>query len=80
MKSNYWNSLLTGTINGHAISVTPSENEWAMGSPDLNLWINSWNSTYPSNQLYIGYTQSAMEDGLIGYYIRNFSKSRRISI
>ena len=46
-KSN-WDSLLTGTINGHAVNETRTENVWAMGSPDVELWANSWNVAYPS--------------------------------
>lgn len=41
-KSN-WDSLLTGSINGCAVSETRTSNVWAMGSPTLTLWANSWN-------------------------------------
>ena len=67
-KSN-WDSLLTGTINGHPVNETRTENVWAMGSPTLNLWINSWNTSYPSDTLYIAQTSEIMSDGLYGFYI-----------
>ena len=66
-KSN-WNNLLQGTINGHAVNETANANAWAMGSPTLDLWVNSWNAKYPSDTLYTA-TSSAMSDGLNGYYI-----------
>ena len=44
-----WESLLTGSINGHDVNETTTDDIWAMGSPDLELWINSWNT----NQTYI---------------------------
>ena len=69
-KSN-WNSLLTGTLNGQEVNLTQNDNVWAMGAPTLDLWVNSWNASYPSNTLYTATTASAMDDGLIGYYIGN---------
>ena len=56
-KSN-WDSLLKGTINGHAVSETRTTNVWAMGAPTLDLWVNSWNATYPSDTLYIRYVDT----------------------
>ena len=64
-----WDSLLTGTINGKAVDQTSNANAWAMGSPTLDLWVNSWNATYPSDTLYTATTSEAMSDGLNGYYI-----------
>ena len=42
-----WDELLTGTINGHVINESRSENIWAAGSPDVELFVNSWNASYP---------------------------------
>ena len=68
IKSN-WNSLLTGTINGHTVNEMQTTNVWAMGSPTIDLWVNSWNDQYPSDTLYTALTASVMGDGLYGYYI-----------
>ncbi|MBR2786697.1 MAG: hypothetical protein IKD76_04300 [Clostridia bacterium] len=68
-KSN-WNSLLIGTLNGTiSVNETPSANVWAMGAPTLDLWVDSWNETHPNQTLYTATTDSAMADGLSGYYI-----------
>ena len=56
-KSN-WDSLLTGYINGHAVNETRTANVWAMGAPTLDLWVNSWNATYPSDTLYTRYVDT----------------------
>lgn len=71
-----WTSLLKGTINGKSIDYRSSEGEniYAMGSPTLELFVQSWNEkypnneAYPTNQIYIAQTTSTMNDGLIGYY------------
>ena len=69
-KSN-WTSLLTGTINGTPINYagTTDTNIWAMGSPTLDLYVNSWNTKYPTDTIYTATTTSAMSDGLNGYYV-----------
>ena len=69
-KSN-WTSLLTGTINGTPINYagTTDTNIWAMGSPTLDLYVNSWNTKYPADTIYTATTTSAMSDGLNGYYV-----------
>ena len=66
-----WTSLLTGTINGTPIdySETIDTNIWAMGSPTLEMYVNSWNTRFTDNILYTATTASAMSDGLNGYYI-----------
>ncbi len=68
-KSN-WTSLLTGTINGTPINYvgTTDTNIWAMGSPTLDLFVNSWNTKYPADTIYIATTDSTMSDGLNGYF------------
>ena len=40
-----------------------------MGSPTLELFVNSWNAKYPEEKIYIATTATAMGDGLNGYYI-----------
>ena len=69
-KSN-WTSLLTGTINGTPINYagTTDTNIWAMGSPTLDLFVNSWNTKYPADTIYTATTSSAMSDGLNGYFV-----------
>ena len=69
-KSN-WTSLLTGTINGTPINYarTTDTNIWAMGSPTLDLYVNSWNTKYPADTIYTATTASAMSGGLNGYYV-----------
>ena len=69
-KSN-WSCLLTGSINGTPINYaeTTDINIWAMGSPTLDLYVNSWNTKYPADTIYTATTASAMSDGLNGYYV-----------
>ena len=69
-KSN-WTSLLTGTINGTPINYagTTDTNIWAMGSPTIELYANSWNAKYPADTIYVATTTSIMSDGLTGYYV-----------
>ena len=69
-KSN-WTSLLTGTINGTPVNYASSSdtNVWAMGSPTIEMYVNSWNSKYPEDTIYTATTTSAMSDGLNGYYV-----------
>ena len=40
-----------------------------MGSPKLDLWVDSWNAVYPEDKIYIAKTTSAMDDGLEGNYL-----------
>ena len=59
-----WDRLLTGTINGHAVNETRTANVWAMGSPTVDLWVNSWNATYLSDTLYIRYIETEDIDNI----------------
>ena len=70
IKSN-WTSLLTGTINETPINYvgTTDTNIWAIGSPTIDLWVNSWNTKYPADTIYTATTSTAMSDGLNGYYV-----------
>ena len=69
-KSN-WTSLLTGSINGKPINYagTTDTNIWAMGSPTLDLYVNSWNTKFPADAIYTATTATSMSDGLNGYYV-----------
>ena len=69
-KSN-WDSLLTGTINGKAVNETRSEHVYAMGAPDIELWKNSWNATYPADTLYTRYANDLVQSSTTydGWYI-----------
>ena len=70
-----WDGLLTGTINGHTVNETRTTNVWAMGSPTLDLLVNSWNAKYPSDSLYTRYINTGDIDNnhfhAIGYAIGN---------
>ena len=64
-----WNSLLTGTLNGKNIDYrnTTDTNIYAMGTPTLNLWVDSWNTVYPSERLYVEY--NIEDDQYLSYTI-----------
>jgi len=68
-KSN-WTSLLTGSINGTSIDYfgTADTNIWAIGSPTLDLYVNSWNAKYPSDTIYTA-LRTGINDGLNEYYV-----------
>lgn len=64
-----WAELVNnGSINGTAL-ITSDTNVKAIGSPTLELWTNSWNTTYPYDKIYTSQTTDAMNDGLFGNYI-----------
>ena len=70
-KSN-WSSLLTGTLNGTTpidYSSSQDENIYAMGAPTLELWVNSWNTSYPSDTLYTNTRTGMSGEYNYGYYI-----------
>ena len=69
-KSN-WDSLLTGTINGHTVNETRSEYVFAMGSPNIELWKNSWNTAYLEDTIYTKYADDLVIDNITydGWYI-----------
>lgn len=69
-KSN-WATLLQGTINGTPVnySDTVDTNIWAMGSPTIDLYVNSWNTKYPQDRIYTAQTTDQMYDGVYGYYL-----------
>ena len=69
-KSN-WNKLLTGTLNDTEIDYSQLDdtNIWAMGSPTIELWVDSWNESYPNEMLYIVYSDDCFDAGYGGWYI-----------
>ena len=74
-KSNWADLINTGKINGINLSseVKSDTNVWAIGSPTLELWVNSWNTSYPSSMLYTatntyGYYVGTAENPT-GYYV-----------
>ena len=70
-KSNWVDLVNNGKINGIALSsdVKNDENVYAMGSPTLDLWVKSWNTSYPEDTLYTN-TRTGMSDSMgWGYYI-----------
>ena len=79
-----WDSLLTGSINGHTVSETRTENVWAMGSPTVDLWVNSWNSKYPSDLVYTRYIDTEDIDNnnfySIGYAIGNSANPTTVNV
>ena len=67
-KSN-WDELLTGTINGHVVNETRNDHIFAIGSPDLELWKNSWNKCYPEDKIYTEYSANVNNLGYDGWYV-----------
>lgn len=64
-----WEELLHGTINGNAINYSTTSDIYAMGTPTLELYADSWNKKYPENKLFIQRNNEVMYDGLYGYYV-----------
>ena len=67
-----WDELVTnGMINGSSLNLSVSENVWAMGSPTLELWIDSWNSNANYSTLYSRYENPATTTGITndGYFV-----------
>ena len=66
-KSNWAELVTNGTIDGVSINQTVSDDVWAMGSPTIQLWVDSWNTLYPDITLYIGtYEYQGVEEYSIG--------------
>ena len=60
-----WSELVTnGTIDGEALNQALSDDVWAMGSPTIDLWVDSWNTVYPEDRLY---TATVPVDDATGY-------------
>ena len=63
-----WSELVTnGKINGESINQNVLNDMWAMGSPTLQLYVNSWNESYPNAHIYMDSIEC--EDGCDGYFI-----------
>ncbi|MBQ3414001.1 MAG: hypothetical protein IJH39_01345 [Clostridia bacterium] len=45
-------------MNGTALSSEQKVNSWAKGIPTVDLWVNSWNASYPSDTSYIRYVDT----------------------
>ncbi|MBR2784900.1 MAG: InlB B-repeat-containing protein [Clostridia bacterium] len=64
-KSN-WDSLLTGTMNGTEVSETRTEDVWAVGSPDRDLFEDSLEGKYPNAT-----SEYDADDGFAGHVVYN---------
>lgn len=60
-----WSNLLIGSLNGTDINLSSNPNVWAMGAPTVELFLDSWNKSYPNNKLYSNYDLS---DDVKWYY------------
>lgn len=60
-KSN-WDNLLSGTINGHPVNEARTDKVWAIGSPTIELWVDSWNAYSPDDPVTIKYVTQAEAD------------------
>ena len=74
--------MLTGTINGHTVNETRSEYVFAMGSPDIELWKNSWNAKYSEDTIYTKYEEDLVKDNITynGWYIGDTANPSTASI
>ena len=71
-KSNWRDLITNGKINGVDLSAdvkNDTANVWAMGAPTLELWVNSWNTSYPSDTLYTNTRTGMSGEYNYGYYI-----------
>ena len=75
-----WASLLKGTINGKSFDYSSNDYNGtydAMGSPTLDLYVQSWNAkypnndTYPTNEIYTGKRTGVSG----GYYVSRTNKT-----
>ena len=66
-KSNWEDLVYNGKLDGIALSydVKYDMNVYANGSPSLDLWVKSWNSSYPDSKLYTSKASGTSE----GYYV-----------
>ena len=71
-ESSNWEELLTGKLNGvREISLTSTDDVFAKGSPDIELWQKSWNTKYPADRLYLKHEYNLVDEGITydGWYI-----------
>ena len=80
--SSNWSSLLSGTLNGNPIDYRTSTdtNIKAMGSPTLDLYVASWITKYPNNNIYITYSENVNNNGYNGYYTGNIENPTTYSV
>jgi len=65
-----WSNLLNGTLNGTInINETTTDNVWAMGSPTIQLWMDSWNSNEGYSKLYTKYSSSVFGRPFDGWFV-----------
>ena len=68
-KSN-WDELLTnGSINNVPLNLTRTNDVWAIGSPTIELWLDSWNSNTNYPTIYAKYENPASGITNDGYYV-----------
>jgi len=65
-----WSELVTnGKVNGTSTNLSTSSSIWAMGAPELDLWVNSWNASYSSDRLYTNYANPVSGKSYDGWYV-----------
>ena len=70
-KSNWADLINNGEISGTALSseIKSDTNVWAIGTPTLDLWINSWNAKYPNDTLYTRYENPVEGETYEGWFV-----------
>ena len=72
-KQVIWQEIINnGKVNGVDLSSdikNDTENVWAMGSPTLEMFVDSWNTMYPEDMLYTA-KRTGMSDAVgWGFYV-----------
>ena len=69
LKKSNWTNLLKGRLNGQNIDYTSEEGTetYAIGTPTLEIFTQSWNTVYPENPIYIYETEDIRMEGYHGY-------------
>ena len=71
-KSNWQEIINNGKVNGVDLSSDMKndlDNVWAMGSPTLEMFVDSWNTMYPEDKLYTA-KKTGMSDAVgWGFYV-----------
>lgn len=70
-KSNWADLINNGQISGTALSseIKSDTNVWAIGTPTLDLWVNSWNAKYPNDTLYTKYENPVEGKTFDGWFV-----------
>ena len=79
-----WRDLINnGKVNGVDLSSdikNDLDNVWAMGSPTLEMWVDSWNTMYPEDKLYTA-KRTGMSDAVgWGFYVGATENPKSIMI